>query len=557
MKRENTEGLQPLKVIPLGGLEQIGMNITVFEYGESIMIVDCGLGFPEDDMYGVDLVIPDVTYLEENADKIKGFVITHGHEDHIGALPYILKKINVPVYATRLTIGIIEHKLEEHGLLDSVVRKVINFGQTITLGEFHVEFVRTNHSIVDAAALAIYTPRGIIVHTGDFKVDYTPVYGDAIDLQRFGELGKKGVLALMCDSTNAERPGFTASERTVGTALRSIFEEQKNKRLIIATFASNVDRVQQIINIAHEYGRKVAVEGRSMVSIIDTAIALERLSVPEDTLTDLDGLRNLPDEKQVLITTGSQGERLAALSRMAAGTHRKVVITPKDAVVFSSHPIPGNEKAITKIINEIFLRGADVIFQDTHVSGHACSEEIKLIYSLTRPKYAFPVHGEYKHLKAQAKIARSLGYDSEHILILHTGDVLEFNDKGAQIADHVQSGFVFVDGLGVGDVGNIVLRDRQRLADDGVMVLVMAMDAENRVVSGPEIVTRGFVYVKEADELLEDIHMLIDDIVVDYYESGAGSERSRLKNSIRDAVGEYIWKRIKRRPMVLPVILEV
>ena len=557
MKRENTEGLQPLKVIPLGGLEQIGMNITVFEYGESIMIVDCGLGFPEDDMYGVDLVIPDVTYLEENADKIKGFVITHGHEDHIGALPYILKKINVPVYATRLTIGIIEHKLEEHGLLDSVVRKVINFGQTITLGEFHVEFVRTNHSIVDAAALAIYTPRGIIVHTGDFKVDYTPVYGDAIDLQRFGELGKKGVLALMCDSTNAERPGFTASERTVGTALRSIFEEQKNKRLIIATFASNVDRVQQIINIAHEYGRKVAVEGRSMVSIIDTAIALERLSVPEDTLTDLDGLRNLPDEKQVLITTGSQGERLAALSRMAAGTHRKVVITPKDAVVFSSHPIPGNEKAITKIINEIFLRGADVIFQDTHVSGHACSEEIKLIYSLTRPKYAFPVHGEYKHLKAQAKIARSLGYDSEHILILHTGDVLEFNDKGAQITDHVQSGFVFVDGLGVGDVGNIVLRDRQRLADDGVMVLVMAMDAENRVVSGPEIVTRGFVYVKEADELLEDIHMLIDDTVVDYYESGAGSERSRLKNSIRDAVGEYIWKRIKRRPMVLPVILEV
>ncbi|MBR4208516.1 MAG: ribonuclease J [Lachnospiraceae bacterium] len=533
------------------------MNITVFEYGESIMIVDCGLGFPEDDMYGVDLVIPDVTYLEENADKIKGFVITHGHEDHIGALPYILKKINVPVYATRLTIGIIEHKLEEHGLLDSVVRKVINFGQTITLGEFHVEFVRTNHSIVDAAALAIYTPRGIIVHTGDFKVDYTPVYGDAIDLQRFGELGKKGVLALMCDSTNAERPGFTASERTVGTALRSIFEEQKNKRLIIATFASNVDRVQQIINIAHEYGRKVAVEGRSMVSIIDTAIALERLSVPEDTLTDLDGLRNLPDEKQVLITTGSQGERLAALSRMAAGTHRKVVITPKDAVVFSSHPIPGNEKAITKIINEIFLRGADVIFQDTHVSGHACSEEIKLIYSLTRPKYAFPVHGEYKHLKAQAKIARSLGYDSEHILILHTGDVLEFNDKGAQITDHVQSGFVFVDGLGVGDVGNIVLRDRQRLADDGVMVLVMAMDAENRVVSGPEIVTRGFVYVKEADELLEDIHMLIDDTVVDYYESGAGSERCRLKNSIRDAVGEYIWKRIKRRPMVLPVILEV
>ena len=559
MKRNITEGAGPLRIIPLGGLDQIGMNITVFEYEDSIMIVDCGLGFPEDDMYGVDLVIPDVTYLEERIDRIKGFVITHGHEDHIGALPYILKKINVPIYATRLTIGIIEHKLEEHGLLDTTVRKVINFGQTITLGDFHVEFIRTNHSIVDAAALAIYTPQGIIVHTGDFKVDYTPIYGDAIDLQRFGELGKKGVLALMCDSTNAERPGFTPSERTVGTTLRNIFEEQKHKRLIIATFASNVDRVQQIINVAHEYGRKVAIEGRSMVSIIETAIELERLNVPGDTLSDLDSLKNVPEEKQVIITTGSQGERLAALSRMAGGTHKKVMITPRDAVVFSSHPIPGNEKAVTKIINEIFLRGADVIFQDTHVSGHACGEEIKLIYSLTHPKYAIPVHGEYKHMKAQAKIAKLLGYDSEHIVIMHSGDVLQFEDEKAQIVERVQSGFVFVDGLGVGDVGNIVLRDRQRLADDGIMVLVMAMDAEDRVVSGPEIVTRGFVYVKEADELLEDIHMIIDDTVVDYYEKGLrdNKERGKLKNSIKDAVGEYIWKKTKRRPMVLPVILDV
>ena len=559
MKKNIAEGASPLRIIPLGGLDQIGMNITVFEYEDSIMILDCGLGFPGDDMYGVDLVIPDVTYLEERIDKVKGFVITHGHEDHIGALPYILKKINAPIYATRLTMAIIEHKLEEHCMLDTTVRKIINFGQTITLGDFHVEFIRTNHSIVDAAALAIYTPQGIIVHTGDFKVDYTPIYGDAIDLQRFGELGKKGVLALMCDSTNAERPGFTPSEKTVGTTLRTIFEEQKRKRLIIATFASNVDRVQQIINVAHDYGRKVAIEGRSMVSIIDIAIKLEKLNVPEDTIVDIDRLKDFPEDKQVIITTGSQGERLAALSRMANGTHKKIVINPKDAVVFSSHPIPGNEKAVTKIINEIFLRGADVIFQDTHVSGHACQEEIKLIYSLTRPKYAIPVHGEYKHLKAQAKIASTLGYDSEHIVIAHSGDVIEFDRENVSKSAQVQSGFIFVDGLGVGDVGNVVLRDRQRLADDGIMVLVMAMDSAERVVSGPEIVTRGFVYVKEADELLEDIHMIIDDTVVDYYERCQKDtrEHNKLKNSIKDAVGEYIWKKTKRRPMVLPVILEV
>ena len=555
--KKNTEGASPLRIIPLGGLEQIGMNITVIEYEDSIIVVDCGLGFPEDDMYGVDLVIPDVTYLQENIEKVKGFVITHGHEDHIGALPYILKQINVPVYATRLTMGIIARKLEEHGLMDSTVRKTINFGQTITLGALHVEFIRTNHSIVDAAALAIYTPQGIIVHTGDFKVDYTPVFGDAIDLQRFGELGKKGVLALMCDSTNAERPGFTPSERTVGNTLRNIFEEQKHKRLIIATFASNVDRVQQIINIAHEYGRKVAIEGRSMVSIIETALNLERLSAPEDTFVDLDKLRDYPDEKQVIITTGSQGERLAALSRMANGTHKKVVITPRDAVVFSSHPIPGNEKPVTKIINEIFLKGADVIFQDTHVSGHACTEEIKLIYSLTRPKYALPVHGEYRHLKAQAKIAESLGYDSDHIIIMHSGDVLEFENEKADIVSQVQRGVVFVDGLGVGDVGNAVLRDRQKLAADGIMVIVMAIDAEERVVSGPEIITRGFVYVKEADELLEDIRMVVDDSVVDYYERcNENVDHGRLRNNIKDAVTEFIWKKTKRRPMVLPVILE-
>ncbi|MBR6258250.1 MAG: ribonuclease J [Lachnospiraceae bacterium] len=557
MKKTVASDALPLKIIPLGGLEQIGMNITAFEYGDSIMVVDCGLGFPEDDMYGVDLVIPDVTYLEENIDRVKGFIITHGHEDHIGALPYILKKINVPVYGTRLTLGIIEHKLEEHGMLETTTRKVVSFGQTITLGEFHVEFIRTNHSISDAAALAIYTPQGILVHTGDFKVDYTPIYGDAIDLQRFGELGKKGVLLLMCDSTNAERPGFTPSESTVGQTFNNIFEANRNKRIIVATFASNVDRVQQIINTAYRYGRKCVIEGRSMVNIINTAIELEYISIPENTLIELDELKNYNDEQTVIITTGSQGERLAALSRMAGGTHKKIVLGPRDAVVFSSHPIPGNEKAVTKIVNEIFHKGADVVFQDAHVSGHACQEEIKLIYALTRPKFALPVHGEYKHLKAQAKIAAQMGVEKENIFIIQSGDVIKIQDGKMERDGQVQSGMVFVDGLGVGDVGNVVLRDRQRLAADGIMLITFAMDAENRVVSELEIVTRGFVYVKEADELLEDIHMIVDDTIVEHFEKDNPGGRTKLKNSIKDVVGEYVWKKTMRRPMVLPVILDV
>ncbi len=557
MKKTGGADALPLKIIPLGGLEQIGMNITAFEYGDSIMVVDCGLGFPEDDMYGVDLVIPDVTYLEENIDRVKGFIITHGHEDHIGALPYILKKINVPVYGTRLTLGIIERKLEEHGMLETTTRKVVSFGQTITLGEFHVEFIRTNHSISDAAALAIYTPQGILVHTGDFKVDYTPIYGDAIDLQRFGELGKKGVLALMCDSTNAERPGFTPSESTVGQTFNNIFEANRNKRIIVATFASNVDRVQQIINTAYRYGRKVVIEGRSMVNIINTAIELEYISIPENTLIDLEELKNYNDEQTVIITTGSQGERLAALSRMANGTHKKIVLGPRDAVVFSSHPIPGNEKAVTKIINEIFHKGADVVFQDAHVSGHACQEEIKLIYALTRPKFALPVHGEYKHLKAQAKIAAQMGVEKDNIFIIQSGDVIKIQDGKMERDGQVQSGMVFVDGLGVGDVGNVVLRDRQRLAADGIMLITFAMDAENRVVSELEIVTRGFVYVKEADELLEDIHMIVDDTIMEHFEKENPGGRAKLKNNIKDVVGEFVWKKTMRRPMVLPVILDV
>ena len=557
MKKTVATDALPLKIIPLGGLEQIGMNITAFEYGDSIMVVDCGLGFPEDDMYGVDLVIPDVTYLEENIDRVKGFIITHGHEDHIGALPYVLKKINVPVYGTRLTLGIIEHKLEEHGMLETTTRKVVTFGQTITLGEFHVEFIRTNHSISDAAALAIYTPQGILVHTGDFKVDYTPIYGDAIDLQRFGELGKKGVLALMCDSTNAERPGFTPSESTVGQTFNNIFEANRNKRIIVATFASNVDRVQQIINTAYRYGRKCVIEGRSMVNIINTAIELEYISIPENTLIDLEELKNYNEEQTVIITTGNQGERLAALSRMAGGTHKKIVLGPRDAVVFSSHPIPGNEKAVTKIINEIFHKGADVVFQDAHVSGHACQEEIKLIYALTHPKFAIPVHGEYKHLKAQAKIAAQMGVEKDNIFIVQSGDVLEIKNGKIERSGQVQAGMVFVDGLGVGDVGNVVLRDRQRLAADGIMLITFAMDAENRVVSELEIVTRGFVYVKEADELLEDIHMIVDDTIMEHFEKENPGGRARLKNSIKDVVGEFVWKKTMRRPMVLPVILDV
>ena len=557
MKKTIDESTQSVRVIPLGGLEQIGMNITAFETADSIFVLDCGLGFPEDDMFGIDLVIPDTTYLQDNISKIKGFVITHAHEDHIGALPYVLKNINVPIYCTKLTMGIIEHKLEEHGLNDIVTKKVINFGQTITLGDFHVEFIKTNHSIVDAAALAIYTPQGIIIHTGDFKVDYTPIYGDSIDLQRFAELGKKGVLALMCDSTNAERPGFTPSERTVGQTLKSIFDEHKNNRIIVATFASNVDRVQQIINTAYEFGRKVAIEGRSMVNIIETATRLEYLKIPENTLMDVSQLRDYPDEKTVIITTGSQGERLAALSRMANGTHKKVSIGPKDTIIFSSHPIPGNEKAVTKIINELFLKGADVIFQDTHVSGHACREEIKLIYSLTQPKFAVPVHGEYKHLMAQAKIAEEMGVSKENVFILHSGSVLEFANTEADIVGEVEAGAVLVDGLGVGDVGNVVLRDRQKLADEGIVVVVIAMDNySGQIVAGPEISTRGFVYVKEADDLLEEAHGIVEQSIC-YVQDNSVTDWGKIKNIIKDNLGEFIWKKTKRRPMIMPVIIEV
>ncbi|WP_034445405.1 ribonuclease J [Butyrivibrio sp. AE2032] len=556
MSKQKTENTSKLQIIPLGGLEQIGMNITAFRYEDSIIVVDCGLSFPEDEMLGIDLVIPDITYLQDNIDKVKGFVITHGHEDHIGALPYVLHELNIPVYATRLTMGIIEHKLEEHNLLKKTRRKVVKFGQSINLGQFRVEFIRTNHSIVDAAALAIYSPAGTVVHTGDFKVDYTPVYGDPIDLQRFAEIGKKGVLALMCDSTNAERPGFTASEKTVGRALDSLFEEHENSRIIVATFASNVDRVQQIINTAHKCGRKVVVEGRSMVSIIDIAQKLECIQIPENTLVDIDRIKDYPDNKTVIITTGSQGESMAALSRMANGQHRKITIGAGDTVIFSSHPIPGNEKAVTNIINELQMKGADVIFQDVHVSGHACQEDIKLIYTLVKPRYSVPVHGEYRHLIAQSNIAKELGIPKENIFILHSGEVLELDDNGAKVAGKVPVGAILVDGLGVGDVGNVVLRDRQHLAEDGIVIVVFGIDKANaQIISGPSIVSRGFVYVRESDKLIDDATDLVYDDVTEALEKGI-TDWGKLKNIVKDALSDYIWKKTKRRPMIMPIIMD-
>ena len=545
-----------LKIIPLGGLEQIGMNITAFEYEDSIVVVDCGLSFPEDDMLGIDLVIPDITYLKENISKVKGFVITHGHEDHIGALPYILKDVNVPIYSTKLTLGLISNKLKEHNLTRSTKLKEVKHGQVINLGDFSIEFIKTNHSIQDASALAIYSPVGIVVHTGDFKVDYTPVFGDAIDLQRFAEIGRKGVLALMCDSTNAERPGFTMSERTVGKVFDNLFNEYKTSRIIIATFASNVDRVQQIIDTAYRFGRKVAVEGRSMVNIIATASELGYLRIPDQTLIDIDQVKNYPDEQVVLITTGSHGESMAALSRMAASIHKKITIKPNDTIIFSSNPIPGNEKAVSKVINELSMKGAKVIFQDAHVSGHACQEEIKLIYSLVKPKYAVPVHGEYRHLTAQAHVAEGLGIPKENIYILSSGNVLEMDAQSAEVTGSVHTGAILVDGLGVGDVGNIVLRDRQHLAEDGIMIVVMTLERHSNVVlAGPDIVSRGFVYVRESEDLMDHAREVVENALDSCLDRNI-TDWGKIKTVVKDALSDYLWKRTKRSPMILPIIME-
>ncbi|ERL22292.1 hypothetical protein HMPREF1986_00677 [Oribacterium sp. oral taxon 078 str. F0263] len=550
-----------VRVIPLGGLDQIGMNITAIETEESLIIVDCGLSFPSDDMLGIDLVIPDISYLKSKMEKIKGFVITHGHEDHIGALPYVLQQINVPVYATKLTLALIERKLVERGMDQLVKTKTMKFGQTVNFGDLKVEFVKTNHSIQDAAALAIYTPAGVLVHTGDFKVDYTPVFGDQIDLQRFAELGKNGVLAMFSDSTNAEKPGSTMSERTVGRTFDLIFAEHKNNRILVATFASNVDRVQQIINTAAKYGRKVVVEGRSMVNVISVASELHYINIPEGTLIDIENLKDYPDEKTVLITTGSQGESMAALSRMASGMHRKVHITPNDVIVMSSHPIPGNELAVDKVVNELTKQHAQVIMQDTHVSGHACSEDLKLLYSLVKPRYAIPVHGEYHHRRAAAELAAAVGVERENCLILENGDVLQFSAESgemkAEIRDHVQAGGIFVDGLGVGDVGNIVIRDRQNLAQNGIIVVVLTLEKySGHLLAGPDLISRGFVYVRESEDLMEEARVQVQDAVDDCLVRHV-NDWGKIKNIIKDSLADFLWKRIKRNPVILPVIMEV
>ena len=545
-----------VRIIPLGGLEQIGMNITAIEYDDSIVVVDCGLSFPEEDMLGIDLVIPDVTYLKENLNKVKGFVITHGHEDHIGAIPYVLKDVNVPIYATKLTMGLIESKLKEHNMLKSVKRKVVKYGQSVTLGDFRVEFIRTNHSIADAAALAIYSPAGIIVHTGDFKVDYTPVFGDMIDLQRIAEIGKKGVLALLCDSTNVMKPGFTMSERTVGRTFDNIFDDCRDSRIIVATFASNVDRVQQIINSAKKYNRKVVIEGRSMVNIISTAIELGYLDVPDNIIIDIENLKNYTDDQIVIITTGSQGEAMAALSRMAGSIHKKLYIKPGDTVIFSSTPIPGNEKSVAKVINELSQLGANVIVQDTHVSGHACQEEIKLIYALTKPKYAVPVHGEYRHLKTHAQIARDMGVAKENVFVLESGNVLELSADCGKIVDTVVSKGVLVDGLGVGDVGNIVLRDRQLLSENGLIIIVVTLEkGSKQVLAGPDIVSRGFVYVRESENLMDEAREVVE-IAIDRCLRNNITDWGKIKVEIRDTLGDFIRKKTKRNPMILPIIME-
>ncbi len=547
-----------LKVIPLGGLEEIGKNMTVFEYGDSLIIVDCGLAFPEDEMLGIDLVIPDITYLEKNIDKIKGIVVTHGHEDHIGALPYVLRKIRTPVYGTDLTLGLIENKLLEHELLDTTELVSVKAGQTIQLGAFRVEFIRSTHSIADSVMLAIETPVGTVFHTGDFKVDYTPIEGEPIDFQRIAELGRKGILMLMSDSTNVERPGYTMSERKVGDSFDNIFRDSK-ARILVASFASNIHRLQQIFNSAQKYGRKVAICGRSMINVTKTALRLGYLNIPEEILIDLDRVKRLPPEQVVIITTGSQGEPMSALARIAMATHRQVEIQKGDLVILSASPIPGNEKFVYRVINELYKRGATVIYDslaEVHVSGHARQEELKMIQRLVRPKYFMPVHGEYRHLVQHAKLAQSLGMSEENVFIMSNGKVLELSNRSAKITGSIQAGSVLVDGLGVGDVGDVVLKDRKLLSEDGLIIVVVTLDAKRNLVSGPEVLTRGFVYVKESEELMEEIRVTARESVLRTIEKKHGTW-SVIKNALRDDLGSHLYRRTMRKPMILPIVVEV
>ena len=559
-KRDSIFKKSNLKIIPLGGLHEVGKNITVFEYEDEIIVVDCGLSFPEDDMLGIDLVIPDVTYLIRNKDKIKGLVITHGHEDHIGAIPYILKQINIPIYATKLTAGLISNKLEEHKLLRGTKLKVVNQGETIKLGKnFKVEFIRSSHSIPDSVALAINTPVGVILHTGDFKIDYTPIDGQLMDFGRIAELGKKGVLALMSDSTNSERKGFTMSERTVGEVFDKLFLNCA-KRIVVATFASNVHRVQQIVNAAVANNRKIAVCGRSMINMIDTARELGYITCPKDIFIDIDMIGNYTDEQLVIITTGSQGETMSALTRMAAGEHRKVKITPNDLVIISATPIPGNEKYVSKVIDDLMQIGADVVYstlEDVHVSGHACQEEQKLMMALTKPKFFIPVHGEYRQLIAHSETAQLMGIDEDHIFMMTNGRVLEINENEAKLTTSVPNGRILVDGLGVGDVGNIVLRDRQHLSQDGLIIIVLTMDSTTgEVIAGPDVISRGFVYVRESENLMDDVKSVVRHEIKKCEEKGI-TDWSTIKGTVKENLKDYIFAKTKRNPMIIPIIMEV
>ncbi len=548
-----------VKITPLGGLHEIGKNLTVFEYENDILILDCGLAFPDEDMPGVDMVIPDITYLEKHKNRIKGIVLTHGHEDHIGAIPYVLKQFNVPIYGTKLTLGILKYKLQEHGILNSTKLNVVNPGESFKLGEMKVEYIRSNHSIADAVAVAIHTPAGVILHTGDFKIDTTPIDGSMIDLGRIGELGKKGILALMSDSTNAERPGFTMSERTVGKTFDHIFEGCE-KRIFVATFASNIHRVQQIINAAVKFGRKVAVSGRSMENVLSAAIELGYMKIPKNTLIDMDEIGRYPKEKLVIITTGSQGEPMAALSRMAFSGHKKANIEEGDLVIISASPIPGNEKAISNVISELLKHGAEVVYEalaDVHVSGHACQEELKIILSLAHPRYFIPVHGEYKHLYAHKELARAVGIPNKNILLLENGKQVELSYKEAKVTATVPAGNVLVDGLGVGDVGNIVLRDRKHLAEDGLIVVVVSIDREaHQIVSGPDIISRGFVYVRESEDLMDEMKIVALDTINACLDKNA-LDWNTIKTKVRNEVGGFIFGKTKRKPMILPVIMDV
>lgn len=550
----------PVRIMSLGGVNEIGKNIYVYECCNDIFIIDCGLAFPDDDMLGVDLVIPDFTYLEKNKDKIRGIVLTHGHEDHIGALPYFLKKINVPVYGTRLTLGLVEGKLREHGILSQCSLNVVVPRQNVKMGCMSVEFIRVNHSIPDACAMAVHTPAGVIVHTGDFKVDYTPIEGGIIDLARFGELGNKGVLALLSESTNAERPGYTATERKVGESFKSLFAGAEGKRIIVATFSSNIHRIQQIINNAAAWERKVAVSGRSMLNVLTTAKELNYIKIPDGMLVDIEDVNKYPPEKMVIITTGSQGEPLSALSRMSSGDHRQVTITPNDLIIISATPIPGNEKFVGKLVNELMKQGAEVVYEamyEVHVSGHACQDELKMMLALTKPKFFIPIHGEYKHLKKHESLAIKMGIPEENIFLLNIGQVVETDSVEMKVVGQVQAGRVLVDGLGVGDVGSVVLRDRKHLSEDGLIVVVTTINRETgAVAAGPDIVSRGFVYVKESEELMEEAKQLVAKTLQNCCDRNI-REWGNIKSSVRDELGNFIFQKTKRSPMILPIIMEV